>query len=65
MDTSVEGEFFLDDFSPQSLTFIPGLNCVLAVNRRGETRCIDVVTGHVQQSLGEWSHYCNEFCLFD
>ena len=57
MDSSIEGEFYLKGFSPQSLTFIPGLNCVLASNGRGETRCIDVVTGHVQQSLGELSLY--------
>lgn len=52
METSEEGEFFLNDFSPHTLTFIPGLNCVLASNREGQTRTIDVVTGEVQQCLG-------------
>ena len=53
METSIEGEFSLGEFSPQILTFIPSLNCVLASNWGGQTRCIDVVTGHVQQSLGK------------
>lgn len=45
MDACVEGEFFLFDFSPQALTFLPGLNCVLASDRKGSIKCIDVVNG--------------------
>lgn len=52
MDAIFEGEFFLKDFSPHALTFIPGLNCVLASSTGGETRTIDVVTGKVQQCRG-------------
>lgn len=62
METSVEEEFSLSDFSPRSLTFIPGLNCVLASNKNGETRTIDVVTGKVQKCPG---NYDINFCVCD
>ncbi len=54
MDACVRGEFFLEGFSPQSLTFLPGLNRVLVASREGEVRCIDVLDGRVQQCLGIW-----------
>lgn len=49
MDVSVEGELVLKNFSPHSLVFLPGLNCVLATNREGGVRYIDVVSGGVQE----------------
>ena len=52
MDACVEAEFFLNDFSPQSLTFLPGLNCVVATNRSGEVWGIDLVKGEVQRCHG-------------
>lgn len=53
MEASVEGEFLLEDFSPEALTFLPGLNCVLASNRNGEIRCIDVVNRQVHSCHGK------------
>lgn len=54
METDVEEEFSLQGFSPHVLTFIPGLNCVLASSRSGETRTIDVVNKKVQQCPSKW-----------
>ena len=53
MEISLEGEFLLQRFSPQTLTYVPDLNCVLVSNRRGEVRCIDVVTGDIQKCQGK------------
>ena len=36
--------FQLSGFSPHQLSFLPSLNCVLATDRQGNTRCIDTVT---------------------
>lgn len=52
METSVQERLLLGDFTPRNLTFIHGLNCVLASNSSGKTRCIDVVTGEVQEYIG-------------
>lgn len=56
MEASVTAGFLLeDDFSPAALTFLPGLNCVLASSKEGNTVCIDVVNGLVQPSPGVWN----------
>jgi hypothetical protein len=56
MEASVAAGFLLeDDFSPHALTFLPGLNCVLACSREGKTACIDVVNGVVQRCPGMWA----------
>ena len=52
MDVSVEGELVLKNFSPKSLVFLPGLNCVLATSREGGVRYIDVVNGGIQEFPG-------------
>ena len=52
MDSVVDRDFFLNDFSPRDLSFIPDLNCVLASDRCGKLGCIDVVTGLVHRYPG-------------
>lgn len=52
MEASVEARFVLGAFSPEALTFLPGLNCVLASSQEGGTRCIDMVNGLVQRGHG-------------
>lgn len=55
MEASVSAGFLLgDNFSPEALTFLPGLNCVLASSKEGETVCVDVVNGLVHPCPGMW-----------
>ncbi len=53
MEIVVEGEFSLGEFSPNTLEFVPELNCVLASNGCGEVAIVDVVTGHIQKYKGK------------
>lgn len=58
MDVVVEGEFLLEEFSPQSLVYVPELNCVLTSNGCGEVASINVVTGQIRKYQGKvWSSY--------
>ena len=53
MDVVVEGEFLLEEFSPQSLVYVPELNCVLTSNGCGEVASINVVTGQIRKYQGK------------
>lgn len=44
MELNATEDFQLSGFSPCQLSFFPSLNCILATDRQGNTRCIDTVT---------------------
>ena len=52
MELVDDGAFELRGFSPHSLTFLPTTNSLLATDRSGRVRCLDIVSGSELYSAG-------------
>lgn len=52
MELVDDGAFELRGFSPHSLTFLPATNSLLAADRNGRVRCLDLVSGSELYSAG-------------
>ena len=52
MELKEDGALELRGFSPHSLTFLPSVNCFLAVDGIGKSRCLDLASGAELYSTG-------------
>lgn len=52
MELTEDGSFDLRGFSPHSLTFLPNINCLLATEKSGGARCLDLTSGAELLSTG-------------
>ena len=52
MELIEDGSLDLRGFSPHSLTFLPNINCLLATEKSGGARCLDLTSGAELLSTG-------------
>lgn len=59
MELREDGSFDLSGFSPHLLTFLPATNCLLATDRSGGARCLDLTSGVELFSAGNTPYHNN------